>query len=137
LLRLRRRDTRLALGSSLTFGLRVLTGARLRAGVAAVSMSSPNSSDRSSSARTFLLLLAFFDRGRPAPARATNSLSSTWRRRNSNSGLASKRAPTPYRAAATCLHITAQSGQLHEKLSSLGAGNSPVPCRQMRSIDRK
>ena len=40
----------------------------------------------------------------------------------------------PYRTAATCLHISAQSGQLHESLISLGEGNRPVFCRQIRSI---
>ena len=30
-----------------------------------------------------------------------------------SAGFVSSRAPTPYSAAATCLHINAQSGQLH------------------------
>src|SRR2546427_11187199 len=32
----------------------------------------------------------------------------------------------PYSTAATCLHIDAQSGQLHVKRMSFGDGNSPV-----------
>src|SRR5882672_3825730 len=38
----------------------------------------------------------------------------------------------PYRTAATCLHIDAQSGQLHVKMMSFGDGNSPVVCSQRR-----
>jgi hypothetical protein len=37
----------------------------------------------------------------------------------------SKRAPTPYSTAATCLHIDATSGHEHENSISFGAGNSP------------
>src|ERR1700676_3605913 len=32
----------------------------------------------------------------------------------------------PYSTAATCLHIDAQSGQLHVKRMSFGDGNNPV-----------
>ena len=38
----------------------------------------------------------------------------------------------PYSTAATCLHIDAQSGQLHVKRMSFGDGNSPVFSRQRR-----
>ena len=33
-----------------------------------------------------------------------------------------------------CLHMSAQSGQLHESSISAGDGNRPALCRQMRSI---
>jgi membrane fusion protein, multidrug efflux system len=49
-------------------------------------------------------------------------------------GLASSLAPTPYSAAATCLHMSAQSGQLQDSLISVGDGNRPSPSRQTRSI---
>src|SRR5450756_2813310 len=38
----------------------------------------------------------------------------------------------PYSTAATCLHIDAQSGQLHVKMISFGDGNSPVLSSQRR-----
>src|SRR3990167_5172811 len=38
----------------------------------------------------------------------------------------------PYSTAATCLHIDAQSGQLHVKRMSFGDGNSPVFSAQRR-----
>src|SRR5213594_1544649 len=38
----------------------------------------------------------------------------------------------PYSTAATCLHIDAQSGQLHVKRTSFGDGNSPVFSSQRR-----
>ena len=65
---------------------------------------------------------------------ATKSASSTARRRNSNSGRWSSRAPTPYRTAATCLHIDAWSGQLQEKRISEGRGNRPPSWRHSRSM---
>src|SRR5437667_866293 len=40
----------------------------------------------------------------------------------------------PYSTAATCLHIPAQSGQLHESLISSGDGKRPVFCLQTRSM---
>src|ERR1019366_6558460 len=40
----------------------------------------------------------------------------------------------PYSAAATCLHMSAQSGQLHESWISAGEGNRPCFCRQIRSM---
>ena len=43
-------------------------------------------------------------------------------------GFSSSRSPIPYIAAATCLHISAQSGQLQLKLISVGAGNRPSCC---------
>ena len=52
--------------------------------------------------RTLLRHRQDADRYRP-----TRSFSSTARSRNSNSGFASSRAPTPYSTAATCLHIEA------------------------------
>ena len=48
-----------------------------------------------------------FDIGKAASTCPTRSVSSTARSRNSNSGFASSRAPTPYSTAATCLHIEA------------------------------
>src|SRR5580704_13762186 len=38
----------------------------------------------------------------------------------------------PYKTAATCLHIDAQSGQLHVKMMSFGDGNNPVFSSQRR-----
>ena len=52
---------------------------------------------------------------------------STPRSRKSVSGDASRRWPTPYIAAATCLHIPAESGQLHRIEISFGFGNRPCP----------
>src|SRR5437870_4011790 len=40
----------------------------------------------------------------------------------------------PYSTAATCLHMDAQSGQLHVKMMSVGDGNSPVFSSQRRVI---
>src|ERR1700731_1561283 len=40
----------------------------------------------------------------------------------------------PYKTAATCLHIDAQSGQLHVKRMSFGDGNSPVFSSQRRAM---
>ena len=40
-------------------------------------------------------------------------------------GFSSRRLPMPYMAAATCLHIIAQSGQLQLKLIALGLGKRP------------
>src|SRR5262245_56288251 len=40
----------------------------------------------------------------------------------------------PYSTAATCLHIDAQSGQLHLNAISLGDGNSPVFSSQRRDM---
>src|ERR1022692_4226926 len=40
----------------------------------------------------------------------------------------------PYSTAATCLHMPAQSGQLHESSISSGEGNRPWFCRQIRSM---
>src|SRR5215217_7257239 len=40
----------------------------------------------------------------------------------------------PYNTAATCLHMYAQSGQLHVKWMSFGVGNNPVFCSQRRVI---
>src|SRR3977135_3053281 len=38
----------------------------------------------------------------------------------------------PYSTAATCLHIDAQSGQLHVKRMSFGDGNNPAFSSQRR-----
>src|SRR5437764_2902935 len=40
----------------------------------------------------------------------------------------------PYSTAATCLHIDAQSGQLHVNWMSFGDGNSPVFSSHRRVI---
>src|SRR5580693_4489589 len=103
----------------------------LAAGLAAIS--NPKSSERSSPPRTFAAG-PFLVSGNATSAWAINSFSSTpWSLKRS-SGCWSKRAPMPYRTAATCLHISAQSGQLHESLISCGDGNRPVFRRQIRSM---
>src|ERR1039457_6575931 len=40
----------------------------------------------------------------------------------------------PYSTAAICLHMPAESGQLHERWISAGEGNRPWLCRQIRSM---
>ena len=121
-------------------GRRVIEGGGLTAspppapGASSPPMSRPNSAAISSVSSTL-----------PAPGAASPSAAPFryWqpdpsRRpradRNSNSGFRSSRAPTPYSTAATCLHIDAWSGQLHENRISDGFGNSPLPWRQIRSI---
>src|SRR5690606_37055127 len=87
------------------------------------SMSTPKIAVRSSASST---------RPRAAgtiPARPNEALSSasgsTARSENSSSGAWSRRAPTPYSVAATCLHIPAQSGQEQLIVISEGEGKSP------------
>ena len=106
-----------------------------RAGGGASSSSvMPNRSERSSPNRSS---------SAPAAAAAgsasvdTRSVGSTPRRRNNCSGSESSRTPTPYRTAATCLHMAAQSGQEQPSSISFGVGNSPSPGRVTISMTRR
>ncbi len=103
------------------------------------STSIPKSSDRSpasaSSARSlfFAARLSIFSLSRWT---IFPTKSSTFIPRNTkkSSGFSSRRTDTPYRAAATCLHISAQSGHEHSSLISCGVGNNPVPCLKNASL---
>ena len=75
-------------------------------------ISMPNTSARCASSSTLPVVGLCLDLRRPAPACATRSLGSTRRNAKISSGWLSRRAPTPYSTAATCLHMDAQSGQL-------------------------
>src|SRR4030095_9604787 len=93
-------------------------------------ISMPNNSDKFSLLRSFAVPGFVMRR----LALVTRSCCSTSRSLNRSSGCTSSRAPTPYKTAATCLHMRAESG--HEQLSfiSAGVGNNPVFCRHNRSI---
>ena len=72
----------------------------------------------------------------PTPALAAvfaaalmSSCMSVPRRVKKSSGFPSSRAPTPYSAAATCLHMEASSGQEQANSISLGEGKSPPGLR--------
>src|SRR5215213_158976 len=97
-------------------------------------ISSPNRAARLPSSSILAGLGAGCANVRSCPALASNSCSSTLRSTKRSSGRSSSLAPTPYRAAATCLHISAQSGQLQDNLISPGDGNKPSPSRQTRSM---
>ena len=65
-----------------------------------------------------------FRRSFAATLAVTSSFQSTPRRRKKSSGCWSSRAPIPYKTAATCLHMSAQSGHEHENWNSEGSGKS-------------
>ena len=89
---------------------------------------SPNISDISLTAISRLLFLpAFFSM--LSSFRSIDFLTSSCPSKSLSSkksmGFKSNLAPIPYNAAATCLHMLAQSGQLQSKCISLGDGNIP------------
>src|SRR5436309_2474275 len=101
-----------------------LARAGRRARTGASSSSIPNTADSRSSA----MRLPAAGRARetaPVVADLSSSAWSTWRSTKNSSGLASRRMPTPYRTAATCLHTSAESGHEQSSSSSPGSGNSP------------
>ena len=100
-------------------------------------MSSPNSACRSPSSSTLPPAGAETAKPCPCAAPAISAAASTARSANSSSGCSSRRTPMPWSTAATCLHITAPSGQLHAISISSGAGKSPVPGWQTRTIHRR
>ena len=100
-------------------------------GASSSSRSIPNIADRSSPAR------ASSSAGGGSASVDTRSVGSTLRSRNNCSGSVSSRTPTPYRTAATCLHISAQSGQEQPSSISFGAGKSPSPGRVTISMTRR
>src|SRR3954454_24203332 len=102
--------------------------------LAGSAISSPNRAARSPPSSTLAGLGAGCANVRSCPALASKSCSSTLRNTNRSWGCSSSLAPTPYRAAATCLHMSAQSGQLQDSLISSGDGNRPSPVRQTRSM---
>src|ERR1700733_2040893 len=80
-------------------------------------MSRPNSAATSSACNTFPAAGPFLVIGNAKPMSASRSFWFTPRRRNSNSGLASRRAPTLSSAVATCLHIEAWSRGVVETIA--------------------
>src|SRR3954453_22669808 len=90
---------------------------------AASAISSPKRAARSLSSSTLAGLGAACANERSCPALASNSCSFTSRSTNRSSGRSSSLAPMPYSIAATCLHISAQSGQLQDSVISSGEGN--------------
>src|SRR5208337_5400718 len=56
-----------------------------------------------------------------------------FRRMKKRAGSASSREPTPYRTAATCLHMSAQTGQEQSNEICFGDGNNPLSFATNRS----
>lgn len=84
-----------------------------------------NRSEKAVSSSRFLLPCVLVVTPRTALLTSISSSKLTPRNLKSCSGEESRREPTPYRVAATCLHIVAQSGQSQESFKSCSKGNKP------------